>query len=422
MGNAIRVFEHQRILVGKTYSGTRFTAKHHRTLARFNERNGYSYFQVGHKSIRFTQYVGVLCLGRLVIEVLPKADRGAPEPESATKWRDALMKMLRVSRRLKLASPTEARLRLRHGTLFDFFVATYLDEVEGLLQRSLAKRYRETEGNLTYFRGRLLVAKQIALNTTHRERSYVAYTAYDQNHLVNQVLLRALNILIELDSSPALRGRARGLRLLFPTVSDRVIQESDFTRVRLSRNTAHCQQALDLARLIILQFTPGVRSGAEDCLALLFDMNSLFEEFVATIAKRIELPNHTITPQNRKVFWPDRKTRPVGARGRTLRPDLHAKATGKAKPKILDTKWKVPKGVSPDSADLKQVFAYNEFFDTDESILLYPRSPQSGEEFRKRVFVGHKHSCSKAYLDLFDSDGAFSIPHIESQLRELILR
>jgi hypothetical protein len=88
--------------------------------------------------------------------------------------------------------------------------------------------------------------------------------------------------------------------------------------------------------------------------------------------------------------------------------------------KILDTKWKLP-GIAPDSADLKQVFAYNEFFGTSESVLLYPRAAGTSEGFPQRTFVGHSHGCSVAFLNLFDEAGTFSIAAIQRQLTSLLV-
>lgn len=62
--------------------------------------------------------------------------------------------------------------------------------------------------------------------------------------------------------------------------------EATFTKISKSRKTAPYKTALEIARLIILNFAPNVSSGKENMLALLFDMNSFWEEYVLVCLKK----------------------------------------------------------------------------------------------------------------------------------------
>ena len=60
----------------------------------------------------------------------------------------------------------------------------------------------------------------------------------------------------------------------------------------------------------------------------------------------------------------------------------------------------------PSDADLKQMFVYNLHYDTDLSILLYPKTTLSSSDkkpFRDEKFKNQ--NCQVAFTDLFDNEG-----------------
>ena len=70
----IQVFEHQRLKYDK--SGD-FQKLHFDAMVKFNELHQNKYFTIGHNGIVFKNYVGVVQIGGLTIEILPKADKKA---------------------------------------------------------------------------------------------------------------------------------------------------------------------------------------------------------------------------------------------------------------------------------------------------------------------------------------------------------
>ena len=69
----ITIFEHQKLKVGEQYNGVTFTNKHLEALERFYG-NGALYFNLIHRGVQFNNYVGVIQVKNLTIEILPKAD------------------------------------------------------------------------------------------------------------------------------------------------------------------------------------------------------------------------------------------------------------------------------------------------------------------------------------------------------------
>ena len=143
-----------------------------------------------------------------------------------------------------------------------------------------------------------------------------------------------------------------------------------------------CQKNLKIpnkilnAKMIILNYSPDIRSGQENMLTLLFDINKLWEEYVYRMLLRTKDKNITVSFQNKQAFW----------EGRTIRPDLVLSKKDENSVDeifVIDTKWKVLDANSPKPSDndLKQMYAYNLYWNAKRSMLLYPNSKTIDEKF-----------------------------------------
>jgi len=401
MRRLLQVFEHETLRVADpTLSQAEFDA-----LVKFNQRHGSDYFTVGYRSLTFASYVGVIQVGPLTIEVLPKADKAVDGDK--VKWRNALVDMLRECGYLKLASVSRADLHLRRASLFDLYMEAFLDEVRVVLHQGLVKKYRQAEGNVPALKGRLQFSRHLSENLIHRERFYTVHTRYDRDNVFNSILKRGMEVVSRVARSSHLQREAKGLVDRFDDVPGKRITMETFSRLRYDRNTERYRYAIALARLIILNYQPDVRAGREDVLAIMFDMNALFETYVfrqlRRTVRRSPRSDIEVTGQCSQRFWKS----PYGSRG--LRPDIVIR-WGDGDPStcaVLDTKWKIPKTRHPDDADLKQMYAYNLQFGSRNSYLLYPRTPGAtdvdGDFTTGPMQDSLDHSCGMWFLELFES-------------------
>src|SRR5690606_8945914 len=107
--------------------------------------------------------------------------------------------------------------------------------------------------------------------------------------------------------------------------------------------------------------------GSNHVLAILFDMNQLWEEYIFRSINKRKRKGWTIQAQNQKKFWFADNSRSF----KLVRPDLYIRIEGKDS-MIIDTKWKLPDYNNPADNDLKQMFVYNEFWNSKSAVLLYP--------------------------------------------------
>lgn len=388
----IQVFEYQTLYYGREYNGVLFKESHFQALLKLNDLHNSQYFTIVHKGIKFKQFVGVIQVDGLTLEILPKIDNTEGDENV---WQSVLIDMLRVTRKLKVQQVGEANVRKQHIHLLDIYFEWYLNEVQLLIRQGLIKQYYKETGNVKAFKGKLEFAGHLNKNLVHKERFYTTHQVYDKDHLVHQILGLALDIVAQCSKGNYLYGKCKSVQLDFPEVQSISVTEATFSKLPKNRKTAPYETALSIARLIILNFAPNISSGTERMLALLFDMNTLWEEYVLIRLKQVqEEYGVTISGQQSKGFW----------NGITIRPDiLIQKGTVKY---VIDTKWKNINGNKPSTDDLRQMYVYNDYWQSEKAMLLYPANATSFEakDFKSfNVIEGRDshHACGLGKVSIF---------------------
>lgn len=373
--NQITVFEHQALRVGKGIS-----QKQLESLQAFYGEQGTPYFSLIHRGVKFNSYVGVIQVGNTTIEVLPKADRNGHS--DAQTWRELLIGMMQAVGTLKVSAPSSSALRLQPNSILDLYFALFIQEIEYLLKRGLIKQYSKREGNLTALKGRLLFQKQLSQNIIHKERFYVNYTNYDNEHLIHQTLYQAILLVSQLNNNPLLSSKLGNLILNFPEMPPLKITEKTFAKIPHSRKTTPYEQALAIARLLLLNYHPDLQQGRQDVLALMFDMNILWEKFVyLSLAKYLASSSIRVSEQRSRNFW-------EGQRTTTMRSDILIEKLPKGSKFVLDTKWKNFNGSNPSIDYLRQMYVYLHYFEAKKAALVYPNN-------KSKVMKGYYYSVSE---------------------------
>lgn len=385
--NRLTVFEHDRLRV----NDETFRDEHLTLLDRWNSSSSRAAIQVGRNSVKFSEYVGVLQVGDLVIEILPKIGRFEAETTARDIWRDALWEMLQFVGVVRSQTAGDAFLRTAHYSLLDMLFGEFLSRVEVILKKGLSKGYLHDEGNLGTVRGKIVFSKHTKCNHVHREMSYCRYLTYTPDILLNKILKRAVDIVARSARVPLTAATAKRLLIHLDRISKKEITSTDLHRIQYTRATDHYHDAISIGRLIIEGLAPSLSAGAESVIAILFDMNELFEAFTYSLFKRSEreIPGLRVRGQTTKIFWEKH----------SVRPDIVLEYDGRRI--MVDTKWKTPSNNTPADADLKQMFVYNRVFDSKESYLLYPTTKESPGR-RSGTYSEGSGTCTMEYIELFD--------------------
>lgn len=357
----ITVFEHQVLKVGTKG----FTQKHFESLSKWLFKNqttedNSQYFSLVDHGVKFKSWVGILQIGNTYIEVLPKISNQNDSPEVRNEWRNRLCRMLCVTKALDIRQTENTNQSTFEHTLWEIFYRYYLSLVQDLIKSGLIKSYRHEEANRTALRGKLLFSKQITKNLIHQEKFYTDASVYNRDSLLNQVILKALKII---STSPLIFNDAKSILETFEDIQDIVSKKINWEKVELlkkERKTEKYQYALSFAELIIKGTNPDLDSGYYSVTGIMFDMNALFEKYVA---------------QRMSHFFPNKIFAQKGARfweTRLAIPDILYKKNNKENI-IFDTKWKkLTNKTDISSGDIFQQYVYCKLFSAKKAFLIYP--------------------------------------------------
>lgn len=393
-------YEHESL---RLKEDDRFTRKHLDALIKLNALHEGNYFDIIYNGVQFKQYVGVIQIEGLCIEILPKSDRNN-EQEKEAKWQNVLTDMLKACGRIKIHTSADAHLSRSKLNLLELYFDQFLTEVQLLMRNGLTKQYRKESGNVKALKGKLDFAQNIRHNLVHKERFFTSHQVYDVDHKIHQVLAQAIDIVAQFSSSMWVNDKCRRVQLEFPEVKKIHATKQFLDAIQLNRKTAPYERALELARLIILNYSPDISQGNDKMISILFDMNQLWEEYILKMLRKesVNQPNIKILGKRHKPFWGSNR----------LEPDI---VIEKDKERfIIDTKWKIP-GDSTSVHDLRQMYAYGRFWAARKIVLLYPGDRESTNfiDFENQEIIKNesgnpetiRHSCKKGFVTVVKKVG-----------------
>ncbi|GBU24075.1 5-methylcytosine restriction system component [Fibrobacteria bacterium R8-3-H12] len=362
------------------------------------DKKDFPYYSLIHNGIKFNSYVGVIQVGKTIIEILPKADKNNDE----NKWRNILIGMLRAVHNFDVKAPSQSSLKIKPNSILELYFEIFVKEVEYLLHTGLSKQYRKVENNLNALKGKILFSKNIQKNLIHKEKFFVNYTTYDKEHILHKLLYKTLNLLQKINTNSALQSRICALLLDFPEMPDIKATEDTFNKITYSRKTEIYRNAINISKLLLLNYHPDIRGGSNSVLALMFDMNKLWEEFVYKSLKKY-LKDCKISKQVRKPFWKCK------SKSKEIIPDIVINKGEKNL--VLDTKWKILDDNAKDisDSDLKQVFVYSLYFNAQKVALVYPagngyKNENIEGKFEKFPNETENRICDLIFIDMNEGE------------------
>ena len=322
---------------------------------------------VGGKFIQARNYVGVLqTKSGLTIEILPKiADKNDAERSKAV-----FIKMLRTLKNFPFKSSNLASLKTQNLPLLEIFISMFLCELEALVKNGIKSDYVAIEENLNFLKGKLNINEQIKRNSIHKERFYVGYSEFLSDIKINRIIKTTLKFLYKKSNSSKNQQKIRELLFIFDEVSECEDYKNFFAKLVITRQVKHYEQTLLWCKIFLLGNTFTPYKGDDLALALLFDMNALFESYVGNFIKK-SFPCTILQHSEKHLVENPKSFR--------LRPDIFLKDKF-----IADTKWKIISSSNDISqADLYQLYAYGKKHECSKLYLIYPKIEGVKQEFMK---------------------------------------
>ena len=332
----------------------------------------------GYHRLRAQQVVGVLVSPTATLEILPKIDG-----LNAGAVRHRLIHMLARVFDLDVANGPTTDLGWQQDDLLEILIRLFCDRLFDAVHRGLPRRYVGQEADLSALRGRLDVQRQFTILAVSPQKLACRYDDISADIPLNQIMRAAVDLLSRIARASRNQRRLAELSFAFVDVSVVPINKLPWDWVILDRTNIAWATLLKFARLLLGRRFQTTSTGEEPGVSLLFEMNTLFEEYVGRTLRRalggsgldvrLQAPrDHALAEDN-------------GARRFATRPDIVVSRNTEHL-LIIDTKWKrltapiddPQRGVG--QADVYQMMAYSQVYRCDRMMLLYPHHDEIGTD------------------------------------------
>lgn len=341
--------------------------------------------------VKATSYVGVIQVPGLTVEILPKTDKDNNTEDSLVLAQNNLLYMLSLTKTIPVEERDLAGLERQQMPLLEALITIFVRKLLDELRKGLDHAYLHHEENLLVLKGKLLFNQQVRHNAAHRELVFISYDDFMTDTPLNRIFKTTCRCLLNVSKSAGAQKHLREAMAVLDEVCDCEITDHHFERIHLTRNNERFAPLLTFCRMVLLNQSPAPAAGKKEMFSLLFPMEQLFEEFIATVIQRhatfffpeINRCAIHIQAKGKREYLMIRED--TGKRHFMLIPDIIVGGDSGGKPRlILDTKWKRlqtsnenPKnGVS--QADIYQLFAYAKHYGCRDNLLLYPKVREVG--------------------------------------------
>ncbi|MEA1071737.1 McrC family protein [Sphingomonas sp. LY160] len=369
-------------------------------------RGGSGILEHGRRALRARGVVGVIAAGDSSLEILPKIDIPGEDGNRATgSIRRRLVHMLAVVLDLKIDAGKVTTLDWQRETLLEILIRLFSEKLVDAVRQGMPRRYVEHADDLWALRGRLNVTRQFTTLAVEPSRVACRYDALTPDIALNRIMKAATTRLARIARTTDNQRRLRELTFAYADITDVPASSIQWDEVVLDRTNGRWRELLNLARLLLGERFQTTSAGGSDGFSLLFEMNTLFEEYVARMLKRALADTDVcVVSQGGRLFCLETADQRQVFQ---TRPDILIKR-GDVVLQVIDTKWKrvvaqiddPKRGVS--QADVYQMMAYGRLYRCSKLTLLYPHHDEAGCD--EGLIGSYGVNSSEHRLELFSVD------------------
>lgn len=395
------LFEHEALAYEKWGWSVEHTCVEQ--IEAINRESKVELIQLGRKGLRAKQYVGMMQVGDERIQVLPKIDdrtRRAVE-DNESKIASAavnLMVMMTYAENMRIHPLDLAQIGTQRGSWMEWLIFLYASELQRQLRLGVQRAYTEREETLPLIRGKWALSRQFTRHPVLVDQFDVRYADFSANTVLNRVLLRSTTLLMRLTQ------KATNYRLLQSAYATMVgagcnpgtALEAHYAElIHFTRLEERFRTAYQLADLFLQGSVTNIFQGRRQYPAFMFDMNVLFEGFVAGFLRRHKgrifggkAEATRIVAQAKQQRVPLLRRESSGQTLFKLKPDLLIYQDGQLR-MIGDTKYKTldmdEQHRNMSESDSYQMLAYATAYRCEDVCLIYPQAQNHAFDERYRI-------------------------------------
>ncbi|WP_264213408.1 McrC family protein [Leisingera thetidis] len=374
--------------------------------------------------LRARGVVGVLATDECSLEILPKIDvevQGGEAMQNAA-IRKRLVHMLAVALDLKIETGQITELDWQRETLLEILIRIFCSKLIDAVRRGMPRRYMVQEDDLAALRGTLDLPRQFTRHAATPSRLACKFDELSEDIALNRIMKATVAHLFRMSRSPSNQQRLRELAFVYADIAEVAVSSLKWDEVVIDRTNRAWQELFGMAQLFLRSRYQTTSAGAGRGTALLFEMNTLFEEYVGRLITRaLARTEYRVSLQGGRLFC--LKSLDDERAVFQTKPDILIWRDGRVV-HVIDTKWKRissridnrKQGVA--QGDVYQMMAYAQLYRAPRLTLLYPH--HSGLGATELIHARHRITGHATILEIASIDVANG-GNIIDRLQSLLL-
>lgn len=321
--------------------------------------------KVTRHGVKANSWVGVLKYKNTQFQILPKLI--CDNENNQENILKNLIFMLSYTKKLNIKTSENAQLAASKNPFIEILIREYAKSLFDCLKRLTPKNYVREEDNLNYLKGKIKFSENIRHNSSNQAKFYCEFDEFSEDNILNQLFFFVSTCLFNISNDS---NNKKLLKLIMNYFADiKLVRFDKFKarKIKLSRNQELFRKPFNLAKMFVEQTSVDLSKNKFENIALVWDMNVLFEEFIFEVMRQNQ------TALGCKVTAQKGKRLLVGDNSKKRNTFVDVMIKKGDEQIVLDTKYK--KFVDSDSfsnGDVFQVSTYCLLHGARNAVLLYP--------------------------------------------------
>ena len=344
-------------------------------LEKLNEE--FKFLEIGRKTIKPKNFVGVIQIGDLTLQIFPKLLRTRSYESlefHKTLIMGNLLKMLAVGGEIPVKSSEVAGVLSERAPFLEILISIYSRKLLETLRYHRYYTYRSVEEELNHVKGQI----NFASYTSRWHRRHVIPVRHNDRTIdnpLNRTLKYGAYLMTRLTQSSENYRRLKSAMELLEGVPTVPVSIHEAYQIKFNRLNVVFKPLVEIARMFISGTTVRLQTGRIETFTFLVPMEKVFEKFIAELLIN---SSYGILPENLKGSTV-RSQHHIGdllVEGKFhLIPDITIQ-TPSGERIIVDTKYKLlnseDRKLGVSQSNVYQMYAYASYWNADAVILLYP--------------------------------------------------
>lgn len=331
--------------------------------------------EVKYDRLRLINYVGIISIQNIVIEIIPKISLS----NNKKKDKKVLLQMLSKCRKLPFDINNSMSLNLSEYNLIELLAKFFIEKLQIEINKGIYCEYMNKGENLNFIKGKLMLSNHVKKNHVNKVKAYCSYDEYSENNYLNLVFKTACTVILRNINNDDLKNDVKRIVSCLADVDLIYLDKNKLSKFKFNRQNCRFEESYELAKLILLNSSMENNLGDDNAFSMLFEMNTLYEEYIGNILEEIWNGEHKqIELQDNSKYL---LKNPLTTKGNfNLKPDIVLIDEKEDYQIIIDTKWKSVDS-KIESSDIYQMYAYiTRYVKAKSCILLYPYHNEKNEK------------------------------------------